>query len=131
MNMNEDSLNGNVLNAHVLAIIEVCKKTSKHLKIHKLVLPDFKEKGSHQQGISFSAFFSYKKKRNENDNVTFCKKFWFDYLQDIDSFKKFCESRNLDIEIQTHENTPFVEHRSLWDFYKSIGYDYKKKKFIS
>lgn len=29
------------------------------------------------------------------------------------------------------EDVPVVKHRSIWDFYTYIGYDYKRKKWIS
>ena len=28
------------------------------------------------------------------------------------------------------EKLPIIEHESIWDFYKYIGYDYKKKRFV-
>lgn len=28
------------------------------------------------------------------------------------------------------DNLPIFEHDTIWDFYNSIGYDYKKKKYI-
>ena len=28
------------------------------------------------------------------------------------------------------DDADVIEHESIWDFYKYIGYDYKKKKFV-
>ena len=37
----------------------------------------------------------------------------------------------LNITIDDDRDLPCEEHLSVWDFYKSIGYDYKEKMFIS
>jgi hypothetical protein len=29
------------------------------------------------------------------------------------------------------DEAPIVEHDSVWDFYKAVGYDYKKKKYLT
>jgi len=31
---------------------------------------------------------------------------------------------------ELRERLPIIEHESIWDFYKYIGYDYKKKRFV-
>lgn len=31
---------------------------------------------------------------------------------------------------RTYGDVPTFEHASIWDFYKAIGYDYKKKRYL-
>lgn len=34
-----------------------------------------------------------------------------------------------EVELKIYDALPTFEHATLWDFYKAVGYDYKRKKY--
>lgn len=81
--------------------------------IHKIIRPDPTEKGFYVQSLSMDGFKN---------------KYRFDKLNNFEYFvlteKEFEYHSKKD-----YNNITVKEHLSVWNFYISINWDYKKKKF--
>lgn len=85
---------------------------------------------AYNQNRSLDAF---RKQGKASPNAVYTLGHWFRVWawEDIRSLKLF----GLDMTIKEYINTTmegsskFEPHKSLWDFYNAIGYDYKKQKW--
>jgi len=79
--------------------------------------------------VSFNAFAHGSKHRNYN-----AKKGFHYYFQSLDTFLIYHNStRNFFNNVLGKEycqDIPILTVSSLWEFYKLVGYDYKKKKWL-
>lgn len=97
------------------AMIQICSEidteNNKHICYHEFYLPHVTE-GGYRQIVSFNAFFHGMKKRNWNKNKLY-------HLTD-EITMKFCQYKS-----------KTVKHKDIWAFYKAIGYNYKRKKYMT
>ena len=78
---------------------------------------------------SYEAFATPYKKRNYNEEAKLkyqCKRLQ-EFKWDLRSWQRMMIR---DPSIEDIYDLPRIKVKSLWDFYKEIGYDYKKKRFI-
>ena len=78
---------------------------------HKFKLPGVGQKDFYKDRMTCNAFFnSCKKGRNHTKTKLF-------------TYRHENEPGQID------ETKPMLEHKSIWDFYKTIGYDHQTKKY--
>lgn len=92
------------------------KDGCKHIAMHNIPYPEFKDKGFYRTSISYFAFFEGKKERNKNDDYLF--------------YEVSRTFPGTTYEIERDATLPTKEHADLLDFFKNIGYDRKTKKYI-
>lgn len=108
----------------------------KNTAIHFINCPSYNEPGFYRQTTSRNAFrrrmsdllTKIMDARNKNYNTT--KSMRWISIHNMNSFEW-----NINCMVNTnighpYEGLPILKHKSMWDFYTAIGYDYKKKKFI-
>lgn len=90
------------------------------IAVHVVRMPDVSEKGFYRAAVSISAW-------EEREVKNYVDRFY--------TKRKPCP-RHWSVERDTnhmhpldYQNVPIVEHETLWDFYKYIGYDYKTQKY--
>lgn len=88
-------------------------KEEEPVLVYKVIRPDPTEKGFYTQSLSMDSF--------KND-------YRIDELNELEYFvltqKEFeCH------EEKRYKNIVVKEHNSVWNFYNTVGWDYKKKKF--
>ncbi len=102
---------------HTLIVTELALSKNwqddQHVCYHKFNLPAVGEAGFYRDRMSCNAFFhSCKVGRNRTKTRLFVYRhenepaFYFD------------------------KTLPMIEHANIWDFYKNVGYDYKKKAWL-
>lgn len=110
------------------AVQEIEQPGSKHLRLHVLWLPTVTEPDFYRQVTSFNAFFHSGGKRGlygpnwKGDELLYSEKDW-------EEFENECEIWGKDLPALDYRNLPQIEHQSIWEFYESIGYDFRKKKW--
>ena len=97
---------------------------------HDVIMPDFNEDEYYIQSISFGAFtrrmseFCCKNRRllyyyRDEESIRFEEDGRARLIEQYgDKFREF----------KIPSELPGVSHENVWEFYKYIGYDYKKKK---
>ena len=119
--------------------------------IHKIRMPDFKDKGFYRDITSWNAFCSgsrrgLTKEDKKSKKVGCC---WSpdglyythehveqEWLKAVErrfkwAVERFGESKKEELEKELDERKfPVVEHNSIWDFYKYIEFDHKARKYI-
>jgi len=97
----------------------VVKGTKALPKVFILNTPDFGEPDFYRQTTSLNAFFYSTKGRNVSpDGVLYNCELWSDFESRQESLRK----HGMEYEVtETFD--------SIWDFYKFIGYDYRRKKY--
>jgi hypothetical protein len=98
---------------------------------HEVTMPDISEHDDYRQGVSFNAFTNFVGKLcAKTGRLTFHYKDEFSLKCEEESKARFLEQYGADKVggwlIATE--LPGVSHSSIWEFYKYIGYDYKRKK---
>lgn len=90
------------------------KNKSTHVAVHTFSICGYREI------LSYGAWSTAYKNRNKNKNYLF--------------HARNCEEYELSLGGKKYHDTidiKKIEHGSLWEFYKSIGYDYKSKRYFS
>jgi hypothetical protein len=105
-------------------VLELDTKTNNRV-IHKIKTPEYNEKLWYVTVVSSNAFFYSLKKRNRKGNILYIGKSFEEWTYDQEHRAKNPIIADLDERLLTP-----IEHESLWDFYKYIGWDYKKKKYM-
>jgi len=82
------------------------------------------EASDYRSLLSYSAFFTSGKYRCRTKTRLYHGKRKLEWEQDRAMMAANPITADLYIDV------PVVNHESLWDFYKYIGYDYKKKKHL-
>ena len=77
--------------------------------------------------ISHGAFHSYKHKRNRNGQYVYLSKHMKEFQGDVATWAKMMAKHPALPDI--YSNVPVVTVKNLWEFYKLVGYDYKRKKW--
>ena len=90
------------------------------IAIHVVRQPNVGEKGFYRAAISMGAW-------DEREVKNYVDKFY--------TKRKPCP-RHWSVKYETkymhpldYQNIPIIEHDTLWDFYKYVGYDYKTQKY--
>lgn len=94
------------------------KASCKHIQLHTFLFPDVRDNGFYRLAISYSAFFESGKRRNQSARHLFLP---------IDHFDVNFQNN---YERERDAALPVMEHLSLLDFLKNIGYDRRSKKFL-
>lgn len=84
----------------------------RHLEYVYVTLPDWGQKGAYTQRVSFNAFFHGMKERNRTKTRLYVE-------------------RDVLFSTLDEKGVPQREIDSMWDFYKYIGYDWKKNKYVN
>lgn len=106
-------------------------------EVHNFEL-EYSQKGWYISTISISSFrereatrlYNYTQRKHSYNlpgkrcSVKFGSEIEFDEKQSQRVFEKY----GIEDELKT---LPRFKHDSVWDFYKAIGYNYKKKRYIS
>jgi hypothetical protein len=92
------------------------------MELMKFSMPTYSEHNGefYRQGTSFNAFFK-RSDRNKHKGFLYYAKWEDDYLFERKLMKELGA---------TPKDRIIPSYPSIWEFYKAIGYDYKKKKFI-
>ena len=103
-------------------IEEIKRRDNSPKRRWRLHLPNYSEKGYYQQYVSFNCFF-YGRYRNWK-NVILSKSGGFpDGNWTLYYPKSECQHND-------SNDLPIVDVYSIWDFYKIIGYDRERKKWM-
>jgi len=93
------------------------------IKSNKIIIYEFdlddNKSFCYRSRVSINAFFNCNYKRFKNEKYTY----WQLDEIDFDSWQRFCKKYK----------KPFpkiVKKKNLWDFYKTIRYNYKTKKYL-
>lgn len=110
-------------------VTEVDRNTSKHIRRFIVSMPDIKDKGFYRATTSYNAFFSSLKRRNWSD-----KKIYIPIAECYGTSTKFENPPGVVIDVN-HTYGPSkiknpIKMKSIWDFYKAIGYNYKTKSYV-
>lgn len=129
----------------VFVIIEVDRKTCKHVHQHHLILPNVCDKGGYVQISSYNAFTTGKRKgkiteyekKNYLDGCCYSPTKLYisksnrEFLMFLDIEKKYFEKlKESDPDWRFDDELPKTTYYSIFDFYKAIGFDHKKRKYI-
>lgn len=129
--------------SRIIRVVKINKRDEcNHEELHIFPLPDFNEKGWYRQGKSFDAFFhhpvenkrtgKYAFRSNTNDVLYYSYRpdEWEFNLRSIERLKKLTnnEPRN---GYMYDDELPQINHANIWEFYKHIGYDYNKRKWLT
>lgn len=95
-----------------------------HIAVHRVRVPNVSGKGFYRAITSYNAFVFGENKRCYSPNFLYYGQRWEDYVLFSDSTFDIFEDMNI-----TQDITPIIDHSSIWDFYKYIGYDHKKNKY--
>lgn len=122
---------------HAVVEIDLSKKDYPHRRLHVLWMPEFKDPGFYRQGVSYDAFFNSSTKRTlatthgpnwRTGNVLYNAKRWDEFESDCQHQAELYERLKLK-GLRDDRQLPTVEHQSIWEFYETIGYDYKSKRW--
>lgn len=100
-------------------VMEYDDKLTRVRHVHLLVTPTLGEPGYYRSTVSAGAFFNYSPKRMGSRYQGGSR--YLSFLKSMDQYSSY-----VDLSV-----IPTSFHASIWDFYKAIGYDYKKKKFTT
>lgn len=95
-------------------------------EIHNFVLPSPNEVGFYRQTTSYNAF-------RERSNKQHHKWYYEDQKKyDMPKRAHLCEVEDAKWWIEEFKENPqsVFHHATIWDMYKAIGYDYKKRRFV-
>lgn len=98
-------------------IAEISVESGRHLKYHRMRLP-IAIYARYRDVVSYSSFFNTMKDKPHYRN----KKVWF-YPRDEYEMTGPLSS--------PMHGVPFIEHDTIWDFYKAVGWNWKTKKWES
>ena len=108
----------------------------KIVALHHVSIPEWSEsfksrESPYWQIGTYNAFCSAQSKilnKHINKNKNYNVPRWFYGISKVehDYMQKFNTSEGFDM----YQGVPVFNHASMWEFYKSIGWDYKKKRFI-
>ena len=95
----------------MILCMQIDRHTNEHVRYITFDLDDGKPILCYRSRVSYSAFAHSLKRRNcSKKHLYVC-----DHARDRARFMQ--------------KNVPMIEVPNLWDFYKLIGYDYKRKRF--
>ena len=101
-------------------IVKEIASNSEHKRFWRVQIPSFGEPNFYHQVTSFSWFFHGRNKRNYKRDGTLyyaCRE------------EEFLEQQKSFAKVGIVINPEIIDIPSLWEFYKVIGYDYKKKEY--
>ena len=102
-------------------------------EIHWFKLPDYKEHRFYQTTVSYGGFKRRDAKRLMNNHNRRRLDSKFPKLDKYWSFKpvyEFDAVEQMEAKYNIYKGIPVQCHASLWDFYKAIGYEYKKQRYV-
>lgn len=95
-------------------------------EIHHFNLPSHDEVGFYRQTVSYNAF-------RERETNRYCKWIHEDKKKrPMPKYASLGEADTFTWWLEEFKNKPqnVFHHKSIWELYKAISYDYKKQKFI-
>ena len=90
------------------------KNNSEHVAVHTFTIAGYREV------LSYGGWALAYKNRNKTKNYLF-------YARDEEEYELSLAGKKYHDTLDIKR----IEHGSLWEFYKFIGYDYKSKRYIS
>lgn len=124
---------------HTLMIRERADLKTMPSILHKIIAQDKGRGGYYQQVVSFQATFGrvttrfsrfwYTPKRYSRFNVQPRFQRWDEVEQEIydELRQEMASEKGTEAANKRYPELKVVEHESVWDFYKYIGFDYKDK----
>ena len=97
--------------------IEINLTTFSHDAVHIFDLPNYGEPNFYRSVSSFNAFFNGMSQKNHNWKAN--KLYHANFKRELDILKQYKETLELPQKI----------YYDIWDFYKKIGYNYKRKRY--
>lgn len=116
-----------------ILVTEIELPSCNHLRYIWFTLPDIMEKGGYVAIVSFDSFFhGYSKRRGEHGRNWKLKEGRKPRIITRASYQTLYVAHRPDevFGLTISTDAPHVEVATLWDFYKLIGYDYKKQRWI-
>jgi hypothetical protein len=104
------------------------------IAFHYFKIPYLNERGGYTQTSSYNWFND--REANRHYKLTQQKKplgrwCYIERFIEAHRFESMVKKRLKELGVSYQEDKlPFFKHQSLWDFYKAVGYDYKKKKWM-
>jgi len=97
-----------------------------HKRIWRFTVENLLVKNHYRAVTSLSSFFYNTKRRNQKGNkfLYICRR-----QEEWDSFIEF-DKRVCKTIGENYQNPKIIPLNSIWQFYKVIGYDYKKQKWL-
>jgi hypothetical protein len=112
----------------VVTELGISKSNSDHRGYIHFDLDDGRE-FCYRSRVSHDAFFhNPRTKRNRNGRYLYISKHQSEHQIDIDVWNASME--RIPGPPDMYANVPRIRVKNLWEFYKLIGYDYKRKKWI-
>lgn len=99
--------------------VEIDLKTYEHKICHIFELPQYGEQRFYRSVASYTAFFNGMSEKNYNLKAGVL--YHANFKRDLDILKQYEETLTLPQKI----------YNNIWDFYKGIEYDYKKKRYCN
>lgn len=116
--------------------IFLLKENKKTLSRHIVRIPEFHEENFSKDVKSLTKF-----ENDEKERVLKNKSIPQEKIAIMYQYEEWLEEREATRDRMVNlrgfkdfkyewDNTPIFEHGTIWDLYKAIGYDHKKKKYI-
>lgn len=105
---------------------------------HVVNTPSPGEGDFYRQAVSLDCFKTRENKRTYHNHMKGISKIkgklshvnWYDeYITTVDVTREFSNKTGIDIN-HPFDSTLEHTHDSIWKFYKAVGYDYKKKRYV-
>lgn len=103
------------LEGHPKLVTVIELPSCRHIAYVSFVLPRITEDGGYRDATSFNAFFH----SSRHPNRTKTRLFYVEDDEEVPGWKR-----------NSIEKTGCTAVRDIWAFYKHIGYDYKRQKFL-
>jgi len=83
------------------------------------------------QITSMESFHKGRNRNNRHDGWIFMMYFLDEFEVEYESVMNFCAKTDPILAVKmAHHRLSRIYHTSVWDYYKYIGYDWKKKKWL-
>lgn len=117
---------------HGIDQVAIERRFNKSVAEHHIKIPRATEPGFYRAVVSMGAFQHRELTRVFGEKVRTRR-------QEVPFYYALQRRQEVELRYASHvhrygktlkEILPIIEHESIWDFYKYIGYDYKKKRFV-
>lgn len=116
--------------------IFLLKENKKTIERHIVRIPEVNEENFSKDVTSLTKFENNERKRVYDNKSTPQEKIaimyhYEEWLEEQEATRdRMINLRGFKDFKHEWDDTPVFEHETIWDLYKAIGYDHKKKKYI-
>jgi len=108
------------------------------VSVHDVFTPGFGEPGFYRATISYDCYHNRECTRlyeaNKKGRLSLPKRGSVKHKKEFDedrkSWKESYEKVTGEKYEDYHDKLPRFRHASIWDYYKAVGYDYKKQRYL-